>query len=307
VHITLVIFFDQVGGPSVIAEAMVPIIERFGGKALVRAPVSSIIVENGVAVGVICKGKEIYAPIVVSAIGAPKTFNQLIPESERECFQEEIDFVSSSNVKSKCSLSSVFVGLKGAQSELKLPKGNYWIFPSWNHAKNMALFEKDPLHIPGVFISFSSAKDPTYDERCPGKSVALVIAPSLYEEVEAYANERVHKRGQEYEQKKSALKDKLMEIFCKEFPALKDKIEFIDVGTAVTNDYYLGTFRGAVYGLGHTPTRFSSDFTSPKTKIKNLYLTGQDVALCGIAGALMGGVLTASQISIKSVIRIVFG
>jgi all-trans-retinol 13,14-reductase len=37
----------------------------------------------------------------------------------------------------------------------------------------------------------------------------------------------------------------------------------------------------------------------PRTPIKNLYLTGQDIVTCGIGGALMSGLLTAAAISGK--------
>ena len=33
-----------------------------------------------------------------------------------------------------------------------------------------------------------------------------------------------------------------------EYPDLEGRIEYADLGTACTNDYYLGTVRGAVYG-----------------------------------------------------------
>lgn len=48
------------GGSSVIAKAIVPTIERYGGAVLVRAPVDKIILENGRAVGVtVGKGKKV--------------------------------------------------------------------------------------------------------------------------------------------------------------------------------------------------------------------------------------------------------
>lgn len=53
------------------------------------------------------------------------------------------------------------------------------------------------------------------------------------------------------------------------------------------------------YGCDHTVSRFSPQATidlRPQTRIKNLYLTGQDVFNCGFAGATFGGLLCASAI-----------
>ena len=46
-----------------------------------------------------------------------------------------------------------------------------------------------------------------------------------------------------------------------------------------------------------TPDRFKyDDLLKPKTSIENLYLTGQDITTLGFTGAMMAGILTASEI-----------
>jgi all-trans-retinol 13,14-reductase len=49
-----------------------------------------------------------------------------------------------------------------------------------------------------------------------------------------------------------------------------------------------------MYGLAHTPSRFESRDLRPHTPIRGLFLTGQDIGLCGVMGALSGAVLTTS-------------
>ena len=100
-------------------------------------------------------------------------------------------------------------------------------------------------------------------------------------------------------QLKARLQERLLGILKREFPALKDHIKFVDLGTPLTNDFYLGSTRGEVYGLDHSVSRFSSNYQwllRPEQPITGLYLTGQDVASCGIAGALIGGTLCATAI-----------
>ena len=60
----------------------------------------------------------------------------------------------------------------------------------------------------------------------------------------------------------------------------------------MTNSFYLR--RAASYGLAHPPFRYTAAAgLRPQTDVPGLWLTGQDVATSGFAGAMMGGLLTA--------------
>ena len=85
-------------------------------------------------------------------------------------------------------------------------------------------------------------------------------------------------RGVEYDTLKSAIGDIIWKQTVALFPQLKDKVEYFDVGSPVTNNYYLGAAGGEMYGCDHDLNRFTPEATvelRPETPIKNLYLTGQ--------------------------------
>jgi len=317
-----------VGGPSVIAQSIVPIIKDAGGAVLVRAPVSTLLFDDNqnTVIGVEVKGKRIYAPIVISSIGAPQTFQKLVPPSHRYLVKRQLEGIQHPDIVSDMSLMSLFIGLKTSEDGKKcggidiassLPNQNYWIFPSWDHSANWQEYDNNgngddnsdsndngidndidnppvkalkSLPTPAVFISFPSIKDPAYNTRHPNRQVAVVIGPSKFTHVQNHQHERVKHRGSNYTALKESYKESLLKVFLQEFPHLKDAIDFVDLGTAVTNDYYLGTYRGAVYGLAHTPHRFQQTWLRPETPVKGLYLTGQDMMSCGIVGALVGGI-----------------
>ena len=63
-----------------------------------------------------------------------------------------------------------------------------------------------------------------------------------------------------------------------------------------------------MYGLAHTTSRFTNYewlLRPRQEQVKGLYLSGQDVACAGIAGALCGGALCAVAINKFVVINLV--
>ena len=61
--------------------------------------------------------------------------------------------------------------------------------------------------------------------------------------------------------------------------------------------------KGELYGIDHTPDRFHQKWLRANTDIKNLYLTGQDVITVGVTSALFSGLLTASAILKKNLMK----
>ncbi|KAL7489223.1 hypothetical protein ACHAW6_014821 [Cyclotella cf. meneghiniana] len=296
--------FYPVGGPLKVASSIVKVIEKWNGKVLVRAPVSSILIDQrNRAFGVEVKGKQIFANTIISSVGAPSTFGKLLPENHQGLVSPIIDAMKNEKIASNMTLMSMFVGIKDPDESLDLPKQNIWVYNSWDFDGNADKFKEDFTKPASFFISFSSAKDPTYRSRNPGKQVALVIGPGFFDHVANFQNKRVKHRGEEYEAIKKKWESVFMDVLLKEFPMLRDRIDFVEFGSALSNDFYLGTHQGAVYGLAHTPERFLQQWLRPKTPITNLYLTGQDVCSCGIGGALIGGYLCAFDVSPKCFLR----
>ena len=79
-------------------------------------------------------------------------------------------------------------------------------------------------------------------------------------------------------------------------PQLKGKVDYHEVSTPLSSAYFCAWQRGELYGLDHDPQRFREDWLSPRTEIPGLWLTGQDVLSCGVVGAMMAGMLTATAI-----------
>uniref|UniRef100_A0A803YGA7 Retinol saturase n=1 Tax=Meleagris gallopavo TaxID=9103 RepID=A0A803YGA7_MELGA len=77
------------------------------------------------------------------------------------------------------------------------------------------------------------------------------------------------------------------------------QVEYVSGGTPLTNQHYIASPRGEFYGMDHDMARTQIEAIAtarPQTAVPNLYLTGQDVALCGFAGALQGAFLCTSAI-----------
>ncbi|XP_013887868.1 putative all-trans-retinol 13,14-reductase [Austrofundulus limnaeus] len=294
------------GGASEIAFHIIRTIQRHGGNCLVRAPVSQILVnDKGAAYGVkVRKGQEeveVHAPVVVSNCGIFTTFQKLLPPEIRA--KPDVQKRLSSMKHGRGSFL-VFCGLDGTEEELGLVSTNFWLFKDNDMDKSMEEFfalskEDAPDNIPMMFITVPSAKDPEAKLRHPGKSCMTILTMVKYEWFEEWKDTTVRRRGDEYYDYKMRFAKNLFAWACTVFPKIKDKLVFQDVASPLTNMHYLGAQRGAMYSAEHNLERFYAEAVAKNrcsTPVKNLYISGQDVFSCGIAGALHGGLLCASTV-----------
>ena len=274
------------GGPGVIAENIIPVIEEAGGRVLVSKKVSKILVEKNKAIGVRMEnGVEIRAKTIISAAGVNNTYRKLLDSSLE-------DHIKLNNLGFSNSLLYLFVGLDQTSETLGLRSVNIWDLPGKNYEEIIDNFNKDQENSPMVsFISSPSAKDSLWSERYPGKSTAVVMSPIKWE---AFCKWNGNK-DQDYKDKKALLEKRMLEILYKHYPKTRDHVVYTSLGTPLTYNTYIGSHFGEVYGASSSKSRFRiNDFLKPYTKIENLYLTGQDIVSIGYTGAMTAGYLTAN-------------
>lgn len=283
--------YYPIGGSWKIAASIIPKIQKAGGEVFTYAEVARIIVEGGKVCGVeMSDGHQIDCGCVISSAGVANTFGSLLPETvvaENE-YQEKL-----SNVRPSFAHLGMYIGLRYSAEELDLPKTNFWIYPGNDYDKAVDDFVADrTAEFPVVYISFPSAKDPDYENRHPGTATIEIVAPAPYEWFETWEGSTWGKRGEDYEQFKETLGERLLEHLYAKLPQLRGKIDYYEVSTPQSTNWFSGYQRGELYGLDHTTERLQQDWLGPRTRIPGLWLTGQDTLTCGVTGAMMAGMLT---------------
>ncbi|XP_074708384.1 all-trans-retinol 13,14-reductase [Strix uralensis] len=294
------------GGAGEIAFHTIPVIRKTGGNVLGKAPVQRILLDpQGKACGVsVKKGQDlvnIFAPIIISDAGIFNTYERLLPAEARALpeIQSQLRMVTHGE-----GGFTVFVGLNGSREELGLEPTNYFMYPGNDLDEIMNRYlassrEEAAKNIPLLFVTCPSSKDPTWEMRHPGKSTLAIVSFAKYEWFEEWKDKQVNKRGDDYEELKKTFVDAIMQAVFKLYPRIEDRIEYISGGTPVTNQHYIASPKGEMYGIDHNIPRLQAEAIATvraQTPVPNLYLTGQDLCLGGFMGALQGAFICASAI-----------
>lgn len=103
-------------------------------------------------------------------------------------------------------------------------------------------------------------------------------------------------RDNRYDEFKNRISKEMIDILSLYFFEIQKNIKSIYTSTPLTYRDYIGTRSGAMYGIEKQASNPLASMISPKTKVKNLYLTGQDVRLHGILGVTISGFMAAGEI-----------
>lgn len=109
-------------------------------------------------------------------------------------------------------------------------------------------------------------------------------------------------RDELYEKFKLEKAEKMIQALEKKIPNLRASIKNVYTSTPLSYRDYIGSFDGNMYGYIKTSENPLKTMVSPRTKIDNLFLTGQSVNMHGILGCTIGAFNTCAEILGKDVI-----
>ena len=282
------------GSSRRIAETISDLIEKKEGILAVNAPVSKIKIENGSAVGVIMENRdEIEAETVISNAGVVNTIGKLLDdENSHTRIKENLQKINQTE-----SYVCLHIGLNKSAKDLGLSNTNLWIYPGYDHDQNVKSYiENQTTDFPVVYVSFPSAKDKAWNENHSGYATMEAITFSSWDWYSKWQELPWKKRGQEYEQEKQKLSNRILDIVTKQVPNIQTAIDYQELSTPLTIRDLAKYQKGEMYGIDHDSNRFRQRWLRPQSEIKNLFFTGQDIMTAGVSSALFSGMLTASTI-----------
>lgn len=259
------------------------------------SPVQKILVKDNTAVGVkLANGQEIRSPLVISDASAYTTFIELLDKeiSEQHGYPQKFKEIGPSPAH-----LYLFLGYDEA---IDLPKQIFWHMPEYKDIDpydldSADLFYKQKMQFNGMggYLLSPSARDPVYSERYPNKSTVIVLAEAPPHFVKNYKEDPKFKERFDKE-----VTENLLRIVHRHMPQLKDKKPaYKRVGVPMGCNPR--AWAGCSLGLDPSGERFvdHTHWLRPKTKIKNLYLTGQDAFSAGFCGAMLSSKITYSVIT----------
>ena len=286
--------FYPMGGGGGIVKGFTKRIKSLGGEIRTQASVKRILIENNKAYGVeLSDGEIITAKNVISNADPGITFLDMVGE-------ENISHKLRKRLhKTKYSVTSLilFLTLDMDVTQFGLDSGNIWKVSTpdldvvYDSITKERILENEEFD--GVFISCTTLKDPpSFNGRYHNFEIVTFLDYTSFEDfehLEDYHNEQ-------YLKFKDKLKEKLLNTVEKIMPGARENIVTAELGTPMTNQFYINSTRGNVYGTEKTLKGVGPFAFKAITEIQNLFLCGASTLSHGVGGATHSGVETASKI-----------
>jgi prolycopene isomerase len=240
------------GGVGQIAQKLVEGLEKKGGEIRYKSKVQQILLEKGKAIGVkLTNGEKYFAKRIVSNATRWDTFDKLLPAEAMPKKEKRWQ----QRYQKSPSFLSLHLGVKAEV----LPPGtecHHILLEDWNEMEK----EQGTL-----FVSIPTLLDP--DLAPPGHHIIHAFTPSWLEEWQNLS-------PQDYEAKKEAAAEKLIDRLEVIFPGLNAALDYQEVGTPRTHRRFLGRQDGT---YGPIPQRKLAGLLGMpfnRTAISGLYCVG---------------------------------
>ena len=124
----------------------------------------------------------------------------------------------------------------------------------------------------------------------------VIISEMDYEWVKPWEDTQVGHRGASYEQWKRQMTEQVLDFMERIYPDFREKTEFVMASSPLTIRDYYGNKEGSNYGFLRDSHNIMLSQLSVFTKVKNLYLTGQNVNIHGMCGVALTAIQTVEAL-----------
>ena len=146
---------------------------------------------------------------------------------------------------------------------------------------------------PALFVSCTTLKDPTsFDGRHHTIEAITYIGDEPFRQfshLDDYHSEA-------YLRYKNRICEKFLNSLERIAPGIRTKVVRAEIGTPMTNAFYINATNGSVFGTEKTVWQTGAFAFGRQSAIQNLYLCGASILAHGVAGASYSGMQTAATI-----------
>jgi all-trans-retinol 13,14-reductase len=269
-------------GSDQLADLLIETIKNNGGTLMNSSEVQKLEMGNGkIESAILTNGEVIEADNYISAIHPSLTLAMTDSKLLRKSYRSRIN-----DLEETMSVFATYFSFKPNSFKYlnynyyHFNENNVWSVPNYNHDKWPQEF---------LFLTLPNSKSKIFAE------TATAMTYMQYDEVRQWEKSTIGNRGNEYEEFKKYKAEKLIDNIEKQFPGFKDSIESYYTSTPLSMKAYTGTKNGSMYGILHNSNDPLKTKISPRTKIPNLLLSGQNVNFHGVLGVTVASVFTCTE------------
>lgn len=271
-----------IDGSSQLAARIADVIKENGGEIFRSRTVTGICGENNsVDYVVLDNGEKIFAKKFISNIHPANTLRLVNPALTKKAFFKRIKSLENT------------IGMYSLYMVMKKESFPYLNYNHHHFAKvNTWATDYDEKLWPEHYMLYTPAT--SRSEKWTDGIIALTYMK--YDEVKKWENTKIENRGDEYLEFKEKKAQKLFEAIEKKFPGIRKNVKHYYTSTPLTYKEYTATPEGSSYGILKDYNNTLTGIITPKSRINNLYFTGQNLNMHGILGVSISAALTCSEL-----------
>lgn len=287
-HAFIMDFYNQsafrfVGGSDKVASSLQRTILKYGGQVLINSKATRILCDEKHATGVeVNESQLLEADIVISDAHPIRTFELIDSKLIRPAFRGRINSMPQ-------TVGCFTVYIEFNENTVPYLNSNFYGYnfgTPWNCEK----YDETTWPKGYLYMHLCHKPNPIYAH------TGVILSYMQMQDVEQWKETTSGHRGDDYEQFKRDKAELLIKSLERHFPNLRSNIKHYYTSTPLTYFDYTGTENGSMYGIAKDVRLGASNHVPHRTRIPNVFQTGQNINSHGMLGVLVGTIVTCSEI-----------